>query len=226
MIHKMPNWIWLGGVILSFFAGMINAISVLSFQHQAVSHVTGSLTQFGIHLYTEPFQSAWHILGVMFSFLLGAILSSLIIRDAVLSFGKRYGIVIMVESFFLAISIFLFKAELSYADFFVSAACGLQNAMATTYSGAIIRTTHMTGVITDLGILLGQFFRTKELPFLKLRLYVGLLLGFAIGGFIGAYSFSHLHFDAIWIPSISLFFAGLAYAGIRLSIEKGYLKLT
>jgi uncharacterized membrane protein YoaK (UPF0700 family) len=45
------------------------------------------------------------------------------------------------------------------ATFWASAACGLQNAMVSTYSGAIIRTTHITGTVTDLGAMIGQYLR-------------------------------------------------------------------
>jgi uncharacterized membrane protein YoaK (UPF0700 family) len=41
-------------------------------------------------------------------------------------------------------------------------ACGLQNAMATGYSGAVIRTTHVTGIVTALGIAVGLAARRER----------------------------------------------------------------
>jgi uncharacterized membrane protein YoaK (UPF0700 family) len=220
MIQQMPKWIWLGGFILSFFAGMINVVSVLSFQHQAVSHMTGSLTQFGIQLSATSWDASLHIFGVLVSFLLGAILSGMIIRDALLAFGKRYGIVLMLEAIFLILSVYLFRNQYYFADYFISAACGLQNAMATTYSGAILRTTHMTGVVTDLGILIGHFFRRLPISLIKLRLYIGLLTGFTFGSILGVKAFQWMHFEALLIPGISLLLGGLLYTSIRLHQEK------
>lgn len=50
--------------------------------------------------------------------------------------------------------------------------------MITTYSGAIIRTTHMSGIITDLGIMIGALL--KGTPFDRRK---AKLLMFIIGGF-------------------------------------------
>ncbi len=52
-----------------------------------------------------------------------------------------------------------------------SAACGLQNAMATTYSGAIVRSTHLTGIFTDLGLMLGGKLRGNPVDKRKLMLF-------------------------------------------------------
>lgn len=220
MIQKMPKWIWLGGFILSFFAGMINVVSVQSFQHQAVSHMTGSLTQLGIQVFATNWEASLHLLGVLFSFLLGAILSGMIIRDSLLAFGKRYGIVLMIEATLLIISVYLFRNQLYFADYFISAACGLQNAMATTYSGAVLRTTHMTGVVTDLGILIGHFLRRLPISLIKLRLYISLLSGFTIGCITGVWAFQLLQMNALWIPGISLLLVGFTYTSIRLRKER------
>merc|ERR1711981_773115 len=42
------------------------------------------------------------------------------------------------------------------AKFLAAAACGLQNAMTTHWGGAVTRTTHVTGLFTDVGLLLGR----------------------------------------------------------------------
>ena len=220
MISSMPKWIWIGGFILSLFAGFINVLSLLIFQHQAVSHITGSVAQLGI--YTSQFQidATLHVLGVVVSFLCGAIISSLIIRDAVLSFGKRYGVTLILESAFIFIAIIGFYYQVSFADYFVSAACGLQNAMATTYSGAVLRTTHMTGVVTDLGIWIGNFFRGVEVSFINLRMYVALLLGFLIGSILGANLHSTLGYKALLLPASSIGIIGLVYMLIRIRMDQ------
>ena len=59
-----------------------------------------------------------------------------------------------------------------YGLLLASAACGLQNALATTYSGAIVRTTHVTGIFTDLGIMLGAIFRGQTLDYRKAKLFL------------------------------------------------------
>jgi uncharacterized membrane protein YoaK (UPF0700 family) len=80
---------------------------------------------------------------------------------------------------------------------------GLQNAMITKLSGAEIRTTHMTGIVTDLGIELGKLFywnRSKAdadryaviANRAKLRIHGTMLASFFVGGLTGAIGFKHV----------------------------------
>jgi uncharacterized membrane protein YoaK (UPF0700 family) len=80
---------------------------------------------------------------------------------------------------------------------------GLQNAMITKLSGAEIRTTHMTGIVTDIGIELGKLFYWNssrldlDAPFVlanraKLRIHGAMLTSFLIGGVAGAMGFKHI----------------------------------
>ena len=96
---------------------------------------------------------------------------------------------------------------------------GLQNAMVTKISQAVVRTTHMTGVITDLGIELGKLLYwnrgrgdTDLEPVLanreKLRTHALLLASFASGGLGGALAFQWLSFAAT-VP-LALLLAALA----------------
>ena len=80
---------------------------------------------------------------------------------------------------------------------------GLQNAMITKLSRAEIRTTHMTGIVTDIGIELGKLFywnsaRTDpDAPFVlanraRLKVHGTMLVMFVVGGFTGAMGFKHI----------------------------------
>jgi uncharacterized membrane protein YoaK (UPF0700 family) len=82
---------------------------------------------------------------------------------------------------------------------------GLQNAIITKISHAEIRTTHMTGVVTDIGIELGKLFYWNrfssglDTPKVmadrqKLRLLLSLIGLFFLGGLLGALSFGHVGF--------------------------------
>lgn len=82
---------------------------------------------------------------------------------------------------------------------------GLQNAIITKLSGARIRTTHVTGLVTDMGIELGKFFYWNaarcdpDKPFVradrrKLKLLASLVALFFVGGVAGAIGFKHLGF--------------------------------
>lgn len=84
---------------------------------------------------------------------------------------------------------------------------GLQNAIITKLSGARIRTTHVTGLVTDMGIELGKLFywnaarHDPDKPFVradrrKLKLLASLVALFFVGGVAGAIGFKHLGFAA------------------------------
>ena len=91
-------------------------------------------------------------------------------------------------------------------------AIGLQNAMATTYSGAIIRTSHVSGMFTDLGITLGHALR--GLPVARRRLWLcGVIItSFLAGGLLGALAFASLEYRALYLPALLTGVTGLSYA--------------
>jgi uncharacterized membrane protein YoaK (UPF0700 family) len=94
-------------------------------------------------------------------------------------------------------------------------ACGLQNAMATTYSGAVIRTTHLSGMFTDLGIGLGHALR--GLPLQRRRLLLcGLIIAcFLAGGIAGAVLFSRIGYRALLLPATLTGLTGVGYVFYR-----------
>merc|ERR1719191_1161741 len=87
----------------------------------------------------------------------------LIEKSSVMVDRAFYGLAMMGTASLLVLSTILEWHPI--APFLVSAACGLQNGMATSYSGAVIRTTHVTGIATDVGLISGrllmQFCRTR-----------------------------------------------------------------
>eukprot|EP00438_Fugacium_kawagutii_P005679 Skav227809 [mRNA] locus=scaffold948:134298:135137:+ [translate_table: standard] len=93
---------------------------------------------------------------LVFSFLLGAYACGLLIdKNQVHLLGKAfYGLALVLNSFLLVTAAFIPGRLLPVC--LVSTACGLQNAMCTSHFGAIIRTTHVTGTVTDVGSTFGR----------------------------------------------------------------------
>ncbi|KOO03298.1 YoaK family protein [Vibrio nereis] len=203
MISKLPKWVEYGAFLLALLAGVVNAIGLLGFQHQAVSHVSGTFTLLGTQIEALD-QQAIHLFMVVLSFMLGAVLSGTFIEGTALKLGRRYGVALCMESGLLYIAyLLLLDGELS-GQYFASAACGLQNAMITTFSGAVVRTTHMTGIITDFGIMIGARLRGKDFDFRKAKLFLFILCGFLSGGIIGGKLFALHGLSALLMP---IFFA-------------------
>ncbi|MCC6414496.1 MAG: DUF1275 domain-containing protein, partial [Opitutaceae bacterium] len=94
-------------------------------------------------------------------------------------------------------------------------ACGLQNALTTTYSGAVVRTTHVTGIVTDLGIAAGHYLRREAMDPRRVVLYLVLLTGFIGGGIVGGWGYLHWGFDALLAPAVLTGLTGIGYTAYR-----------
>ncbi|MEP2602113.1 MAG: DUF1275 family protein, partial [Paraglaciecola sp.] len=62
MISKLPKWVEVGAFVLALVAGFVNAIGLLSFEHQSVSHVSGTVTFLGTSLFNGSLLQVFHLL--------------------------------------------------------------------------------------------------------------------------------------------------------------------
>ena len=214
---QLPRWVWIGAIALSCVAGMVNVVGFLGFEHQAVSHLTGTTSQLGMALAQRDWRSVSHLWGMLIAFSLGAMLSGLIVQDGTLRLGRRYGVVLTIESLLLLVAIPLFKQQQIWGALAAAMACGLQNAMVTTFSGAVVRTTHLSGMFTDLGIGLGHLLRGLPLQMRRLTLSGLIISGFLAGGVIGAWLFQRYGYDALLAPALLTGCTGATYIIYRLS---------
>lgn len=211
MIAKLPRWVWVGAALLAGIAGMINAVGFLSFTKQGVTHLTGTTTLFGLAVGGGRLREAGYLLILIGSFVAGAMISGLIIRDRSLQLGRRYGVALIIEAALLCAAAVLLRAQSVWGDHLASAACGLQNAMVSTYSGAALRTTHVSGMFTDIGIALGTMLRGLPADGLKFKLWSILIAAFAGGGAAGALAFDHLGYGTLYIPAAITAATGIGY---------------
>lgn len=201
MIKKLPSWVEFGAFSLAFNAGIINMVALLGFTHQAVSHITGSVSALGAEMVQGHLNNTIHLILVIISFLIGATLSGLVTQDATLKLGRRYGVALIIETCLLVLALVFLLQHSAIGHLFASAACGLQNALVTTFSGAIVRTTHLTGVVTDLGISLGQWLRGNTVDGRKIKLYLLIFFGFTCGGILGAMVFLQLQLYTLLVAA-------------------------
>lgn len=205
----------MGGAWLALIAGTINTAGLLGAGQRAVTHLTG-VTTLGATAFAQGHLGiGLHLFAIVGSFLVGAVVSALIIRDSTLRLGRRYGWALMLESVLLCIAVPLFGRSHPAGDYFVAAASGLQNAMATTYSGAVLRTTHVTGIVTDLGLLLGGMLRGQGVDERKAVLLGSLLGGFVLGSALGAVLYGWMGPRALWVPALAVGLVGAAYVWYR-----------
>lgn len=210
-----PSWVYVGGMALATTAGTINAVGFLGQHHQALSHLSGTVTTLGIGLGQTNYDVALHAFAILVAFFLGCVISGAIIRQSSLRLGRRYGIALSLESVALFAAVYFLRRGANSGDYLAALACGLQNAMVTTYSGSTMRTTHMTGMVTDLGIACGHLLRGTEVDWFRFRIYGVLFLGFFAGGLIGTLGYHHFGYDTLLFPAALSGVAGVGYTVIK-----------
>lgn len=200
--HLLP-----GAMALAGTAGYINSVA-LGFFHTPVSHMTGAVSHLGIDLAVGQFTDAWASLGIVLGFLLGAVLAGIIVGAWKLIPNRRYGVALMTEGALLMLATAFLMTKQRWGLPVVAMACGLQNATTSSYCGLIIRTTHVTGTVTDIGVMLGHWLRHRQIELSKLRFLTLVVLAFGVGGWIGA--LAERRFGPM---SLSLAAAGCTLAG-------------
>lgn len=215
MLRQLPRWAWIGGGLLALVAGCINAVGYLCFRHQPITHLTGTSTELGLAIARLDLAEIVHWGLAILSFLAGAMSSGFIVAQRTLQLGRRYGVVLMIESALLFAAAPLIAHQQDLGIYLASAACGLQNAMVSTYSGATLRTTHLSGVFTDLGIYLGQRLRGLEVDMLRIHVCVLVASHFIVGAVLGTLGFAWISERVLLIPAALTGLVGLAYAAYR-----------
>lgn len=215
MASRLATWVWVGAAALACVAGMVNVVGYLGFEHQAITHLTGTTSLLGAALAQGNLRSILQLAGMLVAFVLGAVLSGLLIQDSVLKLGRRYGVALAFEAALLMLAVPLFEQGNFLGPLLAAVAIGLQNAMATTYSGAIIRTSHVSGMFTDLGITLGHAIRGLPVDQRRLSLCLVIISAFLAGGVIGAVLYGHWHYKALYLPALLTGTTGLIYGIFR-----------
>lgn len=211
MINKLPRWILWGGGVLAFSAGCVNSAALMGFTNLSVSHVTGNVSLFSAAMAHFDISSVLYIGASLLSFLAGAILSGYIIGQTSLKLGKHYGRALYLEAMLLLISYFLYKEHDYLGQLAAAMACGLQNAMVATYSGAVIRTTHLTGLTSDMGAAIGNWLAGRRISKPTLGFQAIIWYCFCGGGTLGAFLYAKIGYGALFVPIAIVFTAAFVY---------------
>ena len=198
--------------ILSFVAGIVNIVGLLSV-NVLTTNVTGHFAFFSSTFVSEEFSNAVIYLWFLVSFLAGAFCSNLISETIVrIRENLSYVVPILLEIILLVLVATLHFNKPDVLACILLFAMGLQNALVTRVSQSVVRTTHLTGIFTDLGIELSQllFYKTANENFtLKRSIYLKLaiILCFFAGGIAGGFAYSYLKLTVLLIASFCLVLA-------------------
>jgi len=186
------------GAILAFVAGAINAGGFLAVGAYT-SHMSGMISSVADFAATHQFMTAALVLLHVCAFFAGSMLSALLVNWARLNrLSSEFALPLMLEAVLLLGFGLLAVISAGSLHLLISLLClimGLQNGLITKVSHAEIRTTHMTGVVTDLGIQAGRWLFGKaahadtRFDARKTRRLALLLVAFIGGGFAGALAF-------------------------------------
>jgi len=211
VLRQLPRWAWIGGGVLAFIAGIVNAAGYMGFRHQSLTNLTGSSSLLGVALGTGDHAEAGHWVLSIIAFVIGAVLSGMVVQQSRLQLGRRYGVALVLESLLLFAAVPLLHRGLPLGLYLASMAVGLQNGMASTYSGMVFRTTHVSGMFTDLGMYIGQRLRGLEVDGLRVRVCVLVIGAFIAGGVAGAVLFGLLQERTLLIPAALTGLCGVIY---------------
>lgn len=208
--HRVPLTNQALGLLLAFNAGAVNAGGFLIL-HMYTSHMTGFTSQLADGLVLGNMTMLLNALGALVAFVLGAAVSSMLVH-----WGRQhhlhsvYALPLALEAALMLLFGLVGAITLTWSTPFalpltvllLSFIMGLQNAMVSKTSKGSIRTTHMTGNITDLGVELGKLLYWNgqgassgthvrhNAP--RLRMAAGLVGMFVLGGIAGAFGFKHI----------------------------------
>mgnify|MGYP005995595109 CR=1 FL=1 len=211
MITKLPKWILWGGAVLACSAGCVNTTALMGFANLSVSHVTGNVSLFAAVIAYSDSHRILYIGALLLSFLAGAILSGFVIGQTSLKLGRRYGRALYLEAVLLIAGYWLYQQHDYLGQLAAAMACGLQNAMVATYSGSVIRTTHLTGLTSDIGAAIGNWLAGRSISKPTLGFQSIIWYCFCGGSAVGAFLFAKIGYDALFLPITIVLSAAFIY---------------
>ncbi len=210
-IQRTPESNYQLGTVLCFVAGATNAGGFLAVG-EYTSHMSGMVSSVADNLVLGHWALVVSGIAAVLAFLAGAMTTAWMVNWALRrQLHSAFGRPLLLEALLLLV-FGLFGAGIDRFDSplvptTVLVLCfimGLQNAVITKISRSEIRTTHITGLVTDLGIELGKLTYVNRLTRVslvavdkaRLRLLLALIGAFFIGGVVGAWGFKSFGYIA------------------------------
>jgi len=212
--------------LLSFVAGIVNVVGFMAVS-KLTTNVTGHFAYFIDEAFTMRFSQAFHTALYIFFFFLGAFFSNFMVeiyskfRESLVYIAPT-----ITEAFILMLIAVLGNfLKVNHPDiiaFFLLFAMGMQNSLVTGISHSVVRTTHLTGLFTDMGIEFSQLFFYKDQDHkqklkksIKLRLTI--ILMFFLGGITGGFLYQFFGIKTLFFGSLILII-GLVYDFLKIRI--------
>lgn len=215
--------------LLSFVAGIVNVTGVLSVQ-TLTTNVTGHFAYFAEEIMKRNYVAAITFFVFIIFFLFGAFTSNFLAELMSRKHPNLSHVIPISLEMIVLIGVGIFGAQSSLSStegkwiaFAMLFAMGIQNSLVTKISQSTVRTTHLTGLFTDLGIELSQLFfykKSEENKKLKTSIYLRLsiIIFFFVGCISGGFLFNILEMKTLFVAATFLLFA-LLYDYIRVQFH-------
>jgi uncharacterized membrane protein YoaK (UPF0700 family) len=185
-------WTMFAAVLLPLVAGTVDGQGLTLFGF-FVSHMTGNTARLGVELDAHHWQAVRDIACGVLSFAGGAMLSAVVMELPGRRVRRRFAVAFAIEACVLSVAAYLLGPWGAHSPTLLAAdllalGMGLQNGVTSRINGLVVRTTHMTGVVTDIGLAFGRKLVGAELApdqpgsgSLHVVIYVSFLIGCASG---------------------------------------------
>ena len=203
------------GTLTAFTAGTINIASLLIFL-SFTSNVTG---HYAI-LAAEISQGNWTQVGVVAGWIFLFFFGGFVANMSVINLNKKskyfaHAFPIILEILcLLAVGIygqFYYEKTLQETEMLVALmlfATGLQNGLTASISNFSVKTTHLTGTTTDLGILVSMFtqkrFRKNPELIARAKLLSSIMAAYVLGAVFSGLTYYNLEFRVFYVISFCL----------------------
>ncbi len=204
--------------LLSFVAGLVNITGVLAVK-TLTTNVTGHFAFFAEEVMKHDYVAAITFFVFTIFFLIGSFTSSFL-AELVSKKNPEFSYVIPITlEMIVLISVGVFGTQSGITTlegkltaFSMLFAMGIQNSLVTNISKSTVRTTHLTGLFTDLGIELSQLFfykKPEETNKLKISIYLRLsiITFFFLGCFSGGFIYHFIEIKTLFIAALFLLIA-------------------
>lgn len=215
-------------VLLCLTAGMVNAAGFLAFA-VLTTNVTGHAALLAQQLANGELRAARMVVLWLLLFLAGAFFTSFLIGKAGRNRTYAYTLPIAVEVLILLLVGtfgYTFDHSIARTEYFAGSllfAMGMQNALVSVISGSVVRTTHLTGMFTDLGIEMYAFLSSqaqhRQGIRKKITLRLVIIISFLTGGIAGAYAFLRISYHTFYIP-VFLLLTAMGYDAFRIKLRR------
>lgn len=224
------------GLLLAFNAGAVNAGGFLVV-HLYTSHMTGFLSLLADNLVLGNMALVLTAVGILWAFLSGAGSTAILVRWARSHrLHSGFALPLLLEAVLMLLFGLMGAITLTWDTVFavpltvllLAYIMGLQNAVVTKMSSAEIRTTHMTGILTDLGIEMGKalYWNRSSTPpeghvranHARMRLFSSLVAMFTLGGVVGAAGFKYIGF--VWVVPLAALILALSLPPLWADLDR------